>query len=232
MIEADQGGHILSVAFSGYVTMVDPATGRDIQRYLVSVRATKDAFVALDLSRVNKIACLRNLGAQVSPQPTELQPVKPIVQFDMVDRRFIDQHDLLATLDDRPNLLDLTPTAFEQLVSNLFQRMGLETRLTRASKDGGVDAVVFDTRPVLGGKIVIQAKRYRNPVDVSAVRDLYGTMLNEGAAKGILVTTSGFGPAAFEFAKDKPIELIDGGGLLYLLEQHGVKARIVFPAET
>lgn len=63
------------------------------------------------------------------------------------------------------------------------------------------------------------------------MRDLYGTMLNEGANKGILVTTSGYGPDAFEFAKDKPIELMDGGQLLYLLEQVGVKARIVFPEE-
>ena len=63
------------------------------------------------------------------------------------------------------------------------------------------------------------------------MRDLYGTMMNEGANKGILVSTSGYGPDAFEFAKDKPIELIDGGGLLYLLEEVGVKARIVFPIE-
>jgi restriction system protein len=56
-------------------------------------------------------------------------------------------------------------------------------------------------------------------------------MMNEGANKGILVTTSGYGPDAYEFAKDKSIELIDGGGLLYLLEQVGTKARIDFPAE-
>ncbi|MNV63627.1 hypothetical protein D3C71_1562310 [compost metagenome] len=52
-------------------------------------------------------------------------------------------------------------------------------------------------------------------------------MLNEGASKGILVCTSGYGTEAFNFAKDKPIELIDGGGLLYLLREHaGLDARI------
>jgi restriction system protein len=55
--------------------------------------------------------------------------------------------------------------------------------------------------------------------------------MNEGANKGILVTTSGYGPDAFDFARDKPIELIDGGGLLYLLDQVGVQARIIFPEE-
>ena len=92
--------------------------------------------------------------------------------------------------------------------------------------------MAYDSRPVLGGKVVIQAKRYSNTVGVSAVHDLYGTMMNEGANKGILVATSSYGPDAYDFAKDKPIELIDGGGLLYLLEQHGVKARIVFPNGT
>lgn len=91
--------------------------------------------------------------------------------------------------------------------------------------------MAFDPRPVLGGKVVIQAKRYRHSVGVSAVRDLYGTMLNEGASKGLLVTTSGYGPDAFNFAKDKPIELIDGGGLLDLLSEIGVTARIVMPEE-
>jgi restriction system protein len=89
----------------------------------------------------------------------------------------------------------------------------------------------YDTRPILGGKVVIQAKRYRHTVGVSAVRDLYGTMINEGASKGILVATSSFGPDAYDFAKDKPMELIDGGGLLYLLDQIGIQARIIFPEE-
>ncbi|MFC7383978.1 restriction endonuclease [Sphaerisporangium rhizosphaerae] len=65
---------------------------------------------------------------------------------------------------------------------------------------------------------------------MSAVRDLYGTLQNEGASKGILVTTAGYGQASFEFAKNKPIELIDGANLLYLLEEHaGVQAKIVPP---
>ena len=44
-------------------------------------------------------------------------------------------------------------------------------------------------------------------------------MQNEGATKGILVTTSGYGQASHEVANSKPLELIDGGNLLCLLEQ-------------
>ena len=148
----------------------------------------------------------------------------------MVDSRFIEETDSLSLLDQRPNLMDMTPGEFESLISNLFRKMGLETRLTQASRDGGVDCVAYDTRPILGGKVVIQAKRYKNTVGVSAARDLFGTMQNEGASKGILVTTSGYGKASFEFASGKPLELLEGSELLWLLEQHtGIKARIQVP---
>lgn len=229
VFEADQADCIETCCFNGYIRTVDPATGVDIQPHLISVRTTKDLFMQINLARVDKITCLRNLGAQVSRHATEAQPVKPIVEFDMVDARFIDQADMVSGLNSAPNLMDLTPGEFEHLVANLFGKMGLESKLTRSSRDGGVDCVAYDSRPILGGKVVIQAKRYRHTVGVSAVRDLFGTMMNEGANKGILVTTSGYGPDAFNFASDKPIELIDGGGLLFLLKEVGTEARIIFP---
>jgi restriction system protein len=229
VFEADQNNHLDSVVFNGAVETVDRSTGRDERKYLISVRTTKERFNQLNLSRIDKRECLRNLGAQVSPAPTEMQTVKPIVEYDMADRRFVTEDDVLSTLDARPNLMDLNPFEFEALICNLFTQMGLEAKLTQSSRDGGVDVVAFDTRPIMGGKVVIQAKRYKNTVGVSAVRDLYGTMLNEGASKGILVTTSGYGSDAKNFASNKPIELIDGAGLLYLLDQTGTKARIILP---
>jgi restriction system protein len=231
ILEADQGNHIQAVTFNGFVTTTDPATGKNTHPCLISVRTTKDSFNELNLSQIDKLICLRNLGAQVSSRPDEQLSVKPIVEFDMIDRRFIEQGDVLSGIDSRPNLMDLTYGQFENLISNLFGKMGLESKLTRTSKDGGVDAIAFDTRPVLGGKVIIQAKRYKNTVGVSAVRDLYGTMMHEGASKGIIVTTSGYGRDAYEFAKDKPLELIDGGGLLFLLDKVGVKAKIIMPEE-
>lgn len=229
LFEADQKNHLDIVVFNGYVQTTDLATGKAISPFLISVRAIKQSFLEIDLAKVDKSVCLRNLGARVSPRPYEVQPVKPIVEFDMVDKRFVEQDDLLGSIVDRPNIYEMNPFEFENLVSNLFSKMGLESKLTRSSKDGGVDVVAFDLRPVLGGKVIIQAKRYKNVVGVSAVRDLYGTMMNEGANKGILVTTSGYGPDAFEFSKDKPIELIDGGQLLYMLQQVGVEAKIILP---
>lgn len=82
------------------------------------------------------------------------------------------------------------------LIQNLFTKMGLDDKETQASRDGGVDCVAYDPRPIFDGKVVIQAKRYRHTDGVSAVRDLFGTPQNEGASKGILVSTSGYGQAS------------------------------------
>jgi restriction system protein len=227
LFEADRMPLVDTIVFNGMVDTVDPATGQAQRPCLVTLRATRDEFTALNLAKVDPAACLQHLNALVSKRPEALAPVRPVLEFDMVDKRFVDEVDVLADLDHRPNLLKLTPTEFESLIQNLFTKMGLDTKQTRPSRDGGVDCVAFDQRPIFGGKVVIQAKRYRNTVDVSSVRDLYGTVQNEGASKGILVTTSGYGQASYEFAAGKPLELIDGSNLLYLLAEHAqVKARI------
>src|SRR6202041_4138142 len=202
------------------VDTTDPGSGRRIRPCLITLRTTREVFSELDLPHVEPLACLKHLSAGVSKSPAELPPVRPVLEFDMVDPRFVAESDALSGLDQRPNLMDLSPTEFEALIQNLFAKMGLEARQTRPSRDGGVDCVAWDPRPIFGGKVVIQAKRYKNPVGVSAVRDLFGTMQNEGASKGILVTTSGYGKASFEFAQNKPLELLSGSNLLYLLEEH------------
>jgi restriction system protein len=53
---------------------------------------------------------------------------------------------------------------------------------------------------------------------VAAVRELSGTMQNERAGKGILVTTARFGKGAQDFARDKEITLLDGANLLHLVQ--------------
>jgi restriction system protein len=230
LFKADRTGYLDTVVFNGYVESVDKGTGRLVRSCLVTVRTSRDTFTQLNLSKVDPLACLNVLNASVSKSPAELAPVRPVLEFNMVDPRFIEETDVLSELDQRPNLMELTPKEFESLITNLFQKMGLETRQTQASRDGGVDCVAFDPRPIFGGKVVIQAKRYKNTVGVSAVRDLFGTMQNEGASKGILVTTSGYGKASFEFAVGKPIELLSGSHLLYLLAEHaGVEAKIEMP---
>lgn len=227
LFEADRGGLIATIAFNGIVETLDPRTGHQVRPCLITLRTTRDTFTSINLAKVDTIACLRHLGASVSTRPQALEAVRPVVEFDMVDNRFVDETNVLADLDRRPNLLALGADEFENVVQTLFAKMGLETRRLRVTPDGGVDCVAIDPRPIFGGKVVIHARRGPGPVDVSAVRDLYGNVHAEGASKGILVATGGYGAPAFEFASGKPLELIDGSTLLYLLAEHAnLQARI------
>jgi len=229
-LSADATSAIEIIVLNCYVDVINPATGKPDKPCLVSVRIRKEDFLSLDLQHVKPVLCLKRLRALMSRSPHELEPVEPILTFNMVDARFVEGQPILDELDRRRNVATLTPYEFEALVRDLFQKMGHDAKQTRPSRDGGVDCVAFDTRPILGGRVVIQAKRYRHVVGVSAVRDLYGTMQNERANKGILITTSHSTSAARDFAKDLPLQLIDGAGLLSLLEtEAGVHAKIDFP---
>jgi restriction system protein len=230
LFEADRDGLVETVVFNGHVETINAATGRTERPCLVTLRTTRDVFLDRDFSRVDPEACLLDLSASLSKSPAELVPVRPVLDFNMVDPRFVEEADVLSGLDQRPNLMELTSGEFESLITNLFTKMGLESRMTQPSRDGGVDCVAFDNRAIFGGKVIIQAKRYKNTVPVSAVRDLFGSVHNEGASKGILVTTSGYGKASFDFARDKPLELLSGTNLLYLLQEHaGIDAKIEPP---
>ena len=87
--------------------------------------------------------------------------------------------------------------------------------------------MAYDLDPIKGGKIAVQAKLYTRTVAPTYVRDLWGTVQHEGATKGIMITTSGYGPDSYKFAAGKPLSLIDGTGLLALCQQYGIPARIL-----
>jgi restriction system protein len=230
IFEGDYANHIQIAVVNGTVHTVDRATGNDYTACIVSCQAERTAFNALDLRRVDPLACFRALKGLSGARMIGLQPVRPIRQLNLEDPRFIDAANVLDGLEADQNLMTMEWQDFEVLVRDLFAQMfegrGAEVKVTRTSRDQGVDAVVFDPDPLTGGKTVIQAKRYRGAVPVAAVRELYGTMINEGAGKGILVTTSHFGATALEFAKDKPLTLLDGAHLLHLLQNHGHHFRI------
>jgi len=121
----------------------------------------------------------------------------------------------------RTTLDFIDPLEFEELVRQLFERMGYEAKLTKASHDGGIDIEVYDSTPIRGGRLLVQCKRYNGVVGASYVRDLFGVVQHEGASKGILVTTSHFSPDAISFARGKPLELIDRTQFEVLLQEHG-----------
>ena len=230
LFESDVAGAIDSIVLNGWVKSLDSATGKEITTCILSIQVSKDEFLQLNLADIDPQACFRRLKGVGSSRLSGLTPIAPILRTDKTDRRFVEHYDVVDSLDDSTNIAAMDWQDFENLIREIFEKEfsqgGGEVKVTQASRDGGVDAIAFDPDPIRGGKIVIQAKRYTNTVGLSAVRDLYGTVVNEGATKGILVTTSVYGPDAYGFAKDKPLSLLNGSNLLHLLEKHGQRARI------
>lgn len=230
LLESDMVNAIDTISFNGWVKSINKATGKEENNCILSIQAKKEEFVNIDISNVDPKTCFKSLKGVASSKLRTLTPVQPILQISREDKRFVDSYEVEDKIDNSTNLAAMNWEDFEHLVRELFEREfevnGGEVKVTQASRDGGVDAIAFDPDPIRGGKIVIQAKRYTNTVGVSAVRDLFGTVLNEGATKGILVTTSDYGSDSYNFAKDKPLTLLNGSNLLYLLEKHGTHAKI------
>lgn len=230
LFEADTPNNISAILFNGVVRHTDPATGREEDLTILSAVFERERFLDVNLAAVDPKACFKAFKGVSAASLSGLAAIAPVIQFDTSDKRFIDGREIAVGVNEGVNVAAMNWDDFEHLVREIFEKefasRGGEVKVTQSSSDGGVDAVAFDPDPITGGKIVIQAKRYTKTVGVSAVRDLYGTVMNEGASKGILVTTADYGPDAYKFAADKPITLLNGSNLLHLLSKHGVNAQI------
>jgi restriction system protein len=214
----------------GLILWHDVATGQAKEGIIASLQAQKSEIAELNIYRVDPKACFRHLKGLSTPSMEDVTAIRPIFTLNKDDGRIVEGRDVDRAMEPEANIAAMPWEDFEHLVRQLFEwefgRGGVEVKVTQASRERGVDAIMFDPDPIRGGKYVLQAKRYTRTVDVAAVRDLYGTVVNEGANRGILVTTSSYGPDAYAFAKDKPLSLIDGPNLVAMLKTHGRRYRI------
>lgn len=222
LFAADEFGVLDSVALNGFVDDYDPSTGRRANVFLATVMTARSTFSGLNLEQVNAADCLVDgLRGQLSARPDQRAAVRPGRVPDDVGSGVASHGG-----DEEPDLYEMDPIEFESLVADLFRAMGMQAVMTQRSNDGGVDVDAMDPAPIRGGRIVVQVKRYRNTVPPTAVRDLYGTVQDAGANKGVLVTTSGFGHGSHTFANGKPLELVSGSELVDLLHRHGLRGRL------
>jgi HJR/Mrr/RecB family endonuclease len=215
---------------NGWVEYDDPNTGILTKTYTASLAVERQQIIGLNLSKIDALSAFTNLKGKSAGKLIDIIPITPVMTLNKSDKRFIETKEVLNQLGSETNLASMDWQDFESLISELFskefEKEGAEVKVTQASRDRGVDAVVFDPDPIKGGKFVIQAKRYTNTVDVSAVRDLCAVVKKEGASRGILVTTSTYGADAYAFANNEPVTLLNGAELLGLLKKHGYTFKI------
>lgn len=224
----DKDDIIDNICMNGIIRRHNHATGHLEDNVLLSIMVSKNQIADLDLEFINPKNCFRHLKGVSASKLHECVAITPILTSKLHDRRIINSRDVDVSCID--NLAEMDWEDFEHLVRQIFEwefsNSESEVKVTQSSRDGGVDAIVFNPDPIRGGKIIIQAKRYTNTVPVTAVRDLYGTTINEGANKGILITTSDYGADSYKFAQGKNLTLLNGGHILYLLNKHGKQAYI------
>jgi Holliday junction resolvasome RuvABC ATP-dependent DNA helicase subunit len=155
----------------------------------------------------------------------EKQPVSEHDAHEMLSLFGFDGGSRAQTLEGIPTeWAQLSGIDFEKLIASLLSKMGFVAEMTKASGDGGVDIEATLYKPIIGGRYLFQCKRFAadNLIGSPTVREFYGALVaDRKAVKGILITTSGFTPAAREFAANLHIELIVGNGLAQLVREHG-----------
>lgn len=120
------------------------------------------------------------------------------------------------------DLKRLDPAHFEELVAELYRAEGHQARHMGQSGDHGVDVEVITSS---GERWIVQCKRYRDTVGEEIVRELFGTLHHEKAHRAVLVTTANTTTPAENWARGKPIDLIDGTALMHWVERVAARTR-------
>lgn len=116
----------------------------------------------------------------------------------------------------------LSPRKIELLIGDIFRNWGYKVVITKQTRDGGADLILFDNN---GTKSLVEIKKYKKKLGVQFVRNLLGVQLIRNVAYARLITTGQFSKSAEKEAKINNlqpngfnIELCDASVLLELLE--------------
>lgn len=100
-------------------------------------------------------------------------------------------------------LYEISPRKFEELVADIFNDLGFDVELTKATRDGGRDIIARIRSTVADYLTYIECKRYaaEHKVGVSIIREVSGIHYFKKPAQSIIVTTSFFTKDAKEEAR-------------------------------
>jgi len=90
MFESFYTDALESVAFNGWVSHVDKATGNDAISCVVSINVKKEDFEKINLSKIDYKSCIDSLGGIYSKKFTKVSPIMPLVDIDNYDSEFVD----------------------------------------------------------------------------------------------------------------------------------------------
>lgn len=114
------------------------------------------------------------------------------------------------------HLRQINPRDFEDVIGEMYRRLGYQVKQTPYSNDKGKDLILKKN-----GKIyLVECKRYSedNTVGREQLQKFFAAIYQESADMGFFVTTSTFKSTAIEYAKEMGrIELINGTQLAQMM---------------
>ena len=124
-------------------------------------------------------------------------------------------YDAVKADTSRDKMHSLSWSQFEDLVHQYFLERGYKVTATKEGPDGGVDLRLTKN----GRRTTVQAKHWRSRnVGVTVIREQFGIMKAELADECYVLSSGDFTQEARKWAANKPINLIDGEALHYLLK--------------
>ena len=103
---------------------------------------------------------------------------------------------------------------FESFLCACFSKQGYKSYTTPPSNDFGADLVLEKNHE----RTVVQAKRYKQKVGISAVQEVVASKAYYKASKAMVVTNSFYTQAAKDLAKVNCVELLDRNDLFKLVD--------------
>ena len=125
----------------------------------------------------------------------------------------------------------LTGTEFEEYLKLLFETMGYEVFLTKASGDFGADLILKKKNE----NIIVQAKCFSKTVGVRAVQEIIAAKNHYRVQDAVVVTNNYFSKEAQTLAIESDVRLVDRDILVKIIQKNPVyfeRKKIEFVATT
>ncbi|MBR0240882.1 MAG: restriction endonuclease [Bacteroidales bacterium] len=196
------------------------------KKFIAKWKNINPALLREQIPAFAEFAKIRPKGSSIkSKAPLAIEEKTPT---DMMNEAFASINDDLVE-DLLSKLHNIDPQRFEQIVIDLLVKMGYggnfedAAQVTKYRKDDGIDGVIKEDKLGLD-KIYVQAKRWTGTVGKPEIHTFIGALSEQGANKGVFITTSKFSAEAraFKPKSDVKVILIDGEELCHYMIEYGV----------
>ena len=141
----------------------------------------------------------------------------------ITDTRVINEF-LWDSIKKNPDMLyNVHPRKFEEIVADMYTKLGYSVQLTPCTNDGGKDIYVVEKNHLGKFLYLVECKRNaaHNRVGVGVISNLYGRVNHEKATAGVVITTSYFTKPAIKFKENihHQLNLIDYSNLCEMISK-------------